>query len=80
MFDLIYQASVPINGDGEVDAFMLMKAEDAVSASGAGASGSRTRRVMLDFAMRWGYMWTTGTHYGRDLRPLGVVAVVRRPT
>ena len=59
MFDLeLPEDLVPINGDGEVDAFMLMKAEDAVESlrSRLYEWKPNSALVMLDFAMRWGYI------------------------
>ena len=59
VFDLeLPEDLVPINGDGEVDAFMLMKAEDAVESlrSRLYEWKPNSALVMLDFAMRWGYI------------------------
>ena len=58
VFDLeLPEDLVPINGDGEVDA-MLMKAEDAVESlrSRLYEWKPNSALVMLDFAMRWGYI------------------------
>ena len=59
VFDLeLPEDLVPINGDGEVDAFMIMKAEDAVESlrSRLYEWKPNSALVMLDFAMRWGYI------------------------
>ena len=88
VFDLeLPEDLVPINGDGEVDAFMLMKAEDAVESlrSRLYEWKPNSALVMLDFAMRWGYIPPDDPDYitvSHDLRiagvTFGVVAIVRR--
>ena len=63
VFDLeLPEDLVPINGDGEVDAFMLMKAEDAPEPAEPAVRGSQSATVMLDFVARWAtYHRTTRT-------------------